>query len=403
MPSVHLSPEVAKSSPSEYKIHILGEDVRSKFIAHALSSVYDSVEMIGYKFGPSSRYSHIQKMSKMQSNKPKRTLAPNRLASWKMADADDSHIDQLIVTGKGYEAVPSIEAVKHRIDENTTVCLMNEGLGVLEDVRQQIFKGSDKTPTFLLGHMTHRLAYNDHFNAVRLVKPGQMKITSMDHAGLSIPEPGPSRLNQNLLDSLRVAKDLKIQSSPLDDWLCFKLPSVIFGCVVEPICVLLDVPYEEILPNPQARRMMLLLLDEIAVVMEHLPELSGSAVVQEYLRGGRLRWLLYKAIRGKGPAPSELVKRIQKGQPSELRHLNGYFLRRAERFGLNMANNRMMAEMVAAKEEQAKRNLQGHIPFIETSLPSDLERQHRTTQAIARQSVSKWEGSVYLRQGRSHW
>jgi hypothetical protein len=68
-----------------------------------------------------------------------------------------------------------------------------------------------------------------------------------------------------------------------------------------------------------------------------------------------------------------------------------------------MANNRMMAEMVAAKEEQAKRNLQGHIPFIETSLPSDLERQHRTTQAIARQSVSKWEGSVYLRQGRSHW
>lgn len=42
-----------------------------------------------------------------------------------ITQSDDSRIEQLVVSGRGQEAVEALQSVKNRIDGNTTVCLMN--------------------------------------------------------------------------------------------------------------------------------------------------------------------------------------------------------------------------------------------------------------------------------------
>lgn len=376
VPSV-LLPKEAANSATVHKIHILGDDERSKFIAHALSSVYDSVEMLGWRSSPSSKYRNIQKV-RPHNRRSAANVEANLAMPRAITQSDDSRIEQLVVSGRGQEAVEALQSVKNRIDGNTTVCLMNNGLGVLEDVRKKIFEGSDAAPNFLLGHMSHRLAFNRTYDAVTQLKQGQTKLTFAEAPRMRVKDMHKVESRPNFVKTLEEAKDLHTTLTPFDQWLRFKLPTVIFDSVVEPVCVLLDMPYQGLLQNPAAQRMMHSLLSEIIQVLESMPELEGSTVIRDYVHSKGIRKFMYSRIMGKRSQPSQLVRRIENGLPTDVEYLNGYFLRRGQKLGLDLHMNLMMRDMIKAKHSQAIERLNSFIPVEETSVPSHLAFRYRT-------------------------
>ncbi|KAK5998893.1 hypothetical protein PT974_01277 [Cladobotryum mycophilum] len=375
VPSVLLPPEAAKS-PAVHKIHILGDDERSRFIAHALSGVYDSVERLGWRSTTTSKYRNIQKVQ--PSNEHGAPIIEVFAVTPRiLAQDDDSHIDQLIVTGHGYEAAEALESVKHRVDGNTAICLMNDGLGVLEDVREKIFSGTDaSSPTFFLGHMSHRLALNRAYDSVKELRHGVTKLTMMDMSRFRDKDKVESRMS--FVRTLQEVKDLNSSLTPFDQWLRFKLPSVIFDSVVEPVCVLLEMPYEGVLQNPAAQRMLFRLLDEIILVVDNMPELEGSSAIRDYIRGNGVRKHMYNQILSKRSHPSELARRIQYGLPTDVEYLNGFFLRQARLLGLHLPANHMMKDMIKAKHSLAVEKLNSFVPMEETSIPSESQFRYRT-------------------------
>ncbi|PFH62507.1 hypothetical protein XA68_13246 [Ophiocordyceps unilateralis] len=117
--------------PRVHKVHIIGEDEKAKFMAHALCDIYDSVELLGWRRHVPTKYRNIS-TGRRQTRQPtllQRNTVPKRV----YAPSDSSHIDLLVVTGPGVHAATALDSVKHRINEKSTVCLMSEGLGVLED------------------------------------------------------------------------------------------------------------------------------------------------------------------------------------------------------------------------------------------------------------------------------
>lgn len=355
-----------------HKIHILGDDERSRFIAHALCSVYDSVEMLSFRDMPKSRYRNVEKVQ------PDRTrssaYAEKNTALVEEQDTPStSRINQLLVTGRGFEAVKAIASVKDRVDENTTICLMNDGMGVLEEVREKIFDGTYSGPTFMLGHMSHALVFNRNRGSVKELKAGRTVLTMADSALRSLKglRASPDR---TLLRSLQLAPSLKASTSLYDQWLKFKLPSMMFTAAVEPVCVLLDLPYNGLLHNRSAQSMMNKLLDEMATVVENLPEVQGSTELLHFLQGEGLKRFCYRRITGKAMAPSELVKRIEKGLQTDMNYQNGYFLKRAKTLGLEMPTNKLMVQMVKARRAEAMEKRNAYIPMQEASAESIRQR-----------------------------
>ena len=305
---------------------------------------------------------------------------PNLAVPRVLASKDSSHIDELVVTGRGHEAVEALESVKHRIDEQTTVCLMNDGLGVLEDVRKRIFEDTASAPNFLLGHMSHRLVFNRASDAVKQLKLGQTKLTlAATEPFVRVKDMHKMESRSNLIKTLGEVRDLNSSLTSFDQWLRFKLPSVIFDSVVEPVCVLLEMPYHGLLQNPAAQRMMQNLLSEIVLVLENLPEVKDSTVMRDYIRGRGMRKLVYGQINGKRSQPSQLVRRIENGLPTDVEYLNGYFLRRGQKLGLDLRMNLMMRDMVKARQSQAIERLNSFIPVEETSIPSHDSFRYRTS------------------------
>ncbi|KAF5974191.1 2-dehydropantoate 2-reductase [Fusarium bulbicola] len=378
VPSVVIPAEAARSGPV-HKIHILGEDVRSRFIAHALCSVYDYVEMVPFRQMPKSRYRNVEKVQPERTRKnayveKNVAISENDV----VPQSDRSHIDELIVTGRGFEAVKAIASVKDRIDDKTSICLLNDGMGVLEQVRQQIFNGSQPEPNFYLGHMSHALAFNRYRDSVKELRRGRTVFTKADpvlnaEKELYIPvEQQPS-----MMHSLRKAKDLNTTFSSYEHWLRFKLPSVMFTAAVEPVCVFLDLPYHGLLENRSAQKMMNNLLGEMVLVMENMPEVQDSPDLIKFLRGEGLKKFCYRRITGKSKAPSDLLTRINKGLQTDINYQNGYFLKRAKILGIDTPTNQLMVQMIKARRIEQQRSLRSFIPIREAS-PNDVRQKFQS-------------------------
>ncbi|EQL03558.1 hypothetical protein G6O67_002076 [Ophiocordyceps sinensis] len=370
VPAVLLPPEAAKS-PTVHKIHILGEDVRSRFIAHALSGVYDSVELLGWKTEMPSKYRNIRKSTHSARHAPSTLEANAGLPAQPRVETNDHHIDQLLVTGRGYEVVRSIESLMDLVDENTTICLMHEGLGVLEDVRKRFLQGPESSPRFILGHMSHRLVFDRNSNAVRRLKSGDTRLT------LALGTKPETDASLPMVMLLRESRDLRSTMTPYDQWLRFKLPSVVFDAVVEPVCVMLEMPYEGLLQNLAAQRIMHNLLTEIIGVVDQMPEIEGSAVIRDFMHGQSIHKMLHQRILAKRFSPSQLVLQVDKGLPTDVDYLNGYFLRRGRELGVDVRVNALVRDMIKAKHSQAIERLNSYIPMEETSLPSYMTHRYR--------------------------
>lgn len=373
VPSVRLSPAASKA-PSVHKIHILGEDARSKFIAHALSGVYDSVERLAWR-KPSNKYRNFQRYDKAGG---KVTMEPLLVTPQLLANQSDAHIDELVVSSDSAQgAFEALESVKHRIDQDTTVCLMSEGLGVLEDVRQKIFSVPENEPTFLLGHMSHKFVYNRNFDSVRQLRTGLWNITSMQPGAVMSTSQPKIETQPNFVKTLQQSKLLRTEYTQFDSWFQFKLPGIMFDTAVEPVCLLLDIPYSSILTNAHARKLINNLLQEILLVVRQMPEIGRNEKFHQMMDVERAKKALYHRIVGKKTQESSLVRDIRRGLPVNVDYLNGYFLRRAYTFGTKMPTNKMMLDLVKAKHAIAMQNRDAYIPIEETSMAAGVDEDYK--------------------------
>ncbi|WZH48754.1 2-dehydropantoate 2-reductase [Fusarium acuminatum] len=340
--------------------------------------------MVPFRDMPRSRYRNVEELQPERTRKSayaEKNAAlheENEEREYEIRNTGDrSHIDELIVTGRGFEAVKAIASVKDRIDDKTSICLMNEGMGVLEQVREHILDGTQPEPNFYLGHMSHSLVFNRNRDSVKQLKSGRTVLTTADAFLGTQKNLHASAEPSSMIRSLRQAKQLQTAYSTYDKWLRFKLPSMMFTAAVEPVCVLLDLPYKGLMNNRSAQKMMNLLLEEMTLVTQNLPEVQNSPELIEFLRGEGLKKFCYRRITGKSNAPSDLQTRINKGLQTDMNYQNGYFLKRARLLNIDTPTNRLMVQMVKARRNEAMEKRNNIIPVEEASIGNIRERVQR--------------------------
>ncbi|ROT37672.1 6-phosphogluconate dehydrogenase C-terminal domain-like protein [Sodiomyces alkalinus F11] len=373
--------------PSAQTVHILGSDGRSKFLSHSLHGVYGSIQTIDpYR---TNKYTNIvRNRSRRQGSEE---LVRLRVANGEAhtsevheQEGDKGHISNLVVSGPPSQTVKLLEQVKDRVDGRTAICLMQDGLGVAEAASNKVFTDPKNRPSIVLGHMTHSLALDRNANAVHSMKPDyQTALTGIrpylgkKYQGLERRhqhQQGPATATeswlrtQDMLSKFAAATDLHAHGVPLDQWLRLKIPSLMFSAVADPICVLLDARYDQLLWNPTATRLIGQLLDEIADVVALMPELrNASTALQAALRGEGMRKHTINRLKAKRDAPSRMALQIQRGQLTDIDYLNGYFIERGKRLGVKLPANEMVVGMVKAKHKARLEKLRSYVPFEMTS------------------------------------
>lgn len=354
-------------TPPHRTVHILGSDPRAQFLSHSLHSVYDSVKPIN-PFP--TRYQNLSEKGRLRSNPAKGKKVVEEAE-------ENEHISNLVVAGTPSQAVSLLKSVKHRVDKRTAVCYMQDGLGIVEDVNNIVFRDDESRPSTILGHMTHALAKDRRSQAIRVSKDdGESIFTSVrplvaeetrkqtDAEKEAEKEAESRRHTEELLSGFAQARLLHARGTSLDNWLLHKIPSLMFASIADPLCVMLGYRYQQLIFNPSANRLMDQLLDEISEVVAHIPEVQRLGPhMQKLLRGEAMRKHIINQLRGKKGAPCEMLQQIERGQLTNINYLNGYFVRRAKRMGMSMPANEMLVDLVKSKHKAEQEKLRSYIPM----------------------------------------
>lgn len=289
------------------------------------------------------------------------------------AEQDDGYIECLIVTCKAADTVRALTTVKHRLRPESTVLLLQNGMGVIDELNNVVFPDPSRRPNYMCGVLSHGLMRR---------APFQVAHTGV---GTTILSPSPSgnvadaanyeSENENdwapttkyLLRTLTLTPPLVAVAVPSSDLLQYQLEKLAMNCVINPLTAILDCQNGEPLYHFSSSRVARLLLIEISNVICALPELQGVPGIEHRFSTERLRHMTVKVMSKTARNTSSMLQDVRARRNTEIDYLNGYVVRRGEELGIKCALNYMLIHLLTTKRGITAQRENEAIPIVRHS------------------------------------
>lgn len=313
----------------------------------------------------------------------------NEVTSAEKMESGENFIYTLIVTVKALGTVRALQSVKHRVGAATTVLFMQNGLGQIDELNKHVFTDPAKRPTYMLGIVSHGCYKSGDFRVVHAGAGTVALGIYRDQDKFPMPPKGVDLATQGLEDSLRRQyfpsnEDLYSNISsryllrtmtrcptlacapyPYLDLFQLQLEKLVSNCIINPFTALLNVKNGATLDNPHLTRVQRLLLTEIALVIQALPELEGIPNVRSRFEPARLELAVQTVSTQTAQNSSSMREDVRLLRETEIDYINGYIVKRGEEQGIKCVLNYMLMSLVKARsyilqgEDQLRRETYG--------------------------------------------
>lgn len=297
----------------------------------------------------------------------------NPIEPLEMLPSGETYIYNLIVTVKGPSTVGALRSIRHRVDANSTICFMQNGLGQIDLLNRQVFTDPETRPTYMLGIVSHgaymsgelavvhagfgSIALGIHRDPDRFPLPPKSSISSLSDISeqqRKINYPTDKELFSNissrfLLRTLTRSPVLSCAAFPYLDLLQLQLEKLSANAIMNPVTALLNVPNGALLHNSSLSMVQRVLLAEISLVIRSLPELEGIPNVHQRFSAQRLEHFVLGVISRTAQNSSSMREDVRHSKQTEIDFINGYIIRRGEEQGIKCALNFMLMHLVKGK------------------------------------------------------
>ncbi|KAK5113151.1 hypothetical protein LTR85_010969 [Meristemomyces frigidus] len=295
-------------------------------------------------------------------------------------------IHNLIVTTKAAFTIPALSAVKHRLSSNSTVCFLQNGMGIIDDVNKQLFPKEADRPNYVQGIITHGVnvppaaAERDPFFAVHAghgtIALGLLPRSGIKQTTITGRKDSDSRdvkteffppSARYLLRTLTRTPVLCAVGFTPTELLQQQLEKLAVNSILNPLTSLLDARNGALLHNFALTRTMRLLLAETSLVIRTLPELQGIPNINTRFSAERLETLVISVAHKTRDNVSSMLADVRAGRRTEIEYINGYIVRRGEEVGIKCVVNYGIMQTVVGKCMITQREAQDAVP-METGL-----------------------------------
>ncbi|KAF2397465.1 2-dehydropantoate 2-reductase [Trichodelitschia bisporula] len=262
-------------------------------------------------------------------------------------DADNTDpIANLIVTVKAPQTIAALEAVRQRLGPLTTICFLQNGMGIVDEVNKEIFPDPETRPQYLAGIITHGVTSDGLFTATHAGQ-GSISMCIIPREG---KEDKYSASAAALLAILRRSPTLTVMGITPTEFLQVQLEKLAANAIINPLTSLIDANNGAILNNNHLTRAIRLLLGEISLVISLLPELKDVPNVKRRFSTQRLEWMVTNLARGTAANVSSMLADVRQGKQTEINYINGYICRRGEEVGVTCFMNYLVTQLVKGKQ-----------------------------------------------------
>ncbi|CAL5866512.1 uncharacterized protein PFLUO_LOCUS721 [Penicillium psychrofluorescens] len=293
--------------------------------------------------------------------------APDILAS---SEEDEGHIECLVATVKANHTVNALKTVSHRLTADSTICILQNGMGTMDLLNREVFPDPSTRPNYLMGIVSHGLMRGEKF----LIRHMGVGTTVLAPVARSNVPANPAESDTSwapttkyLLRLLTLTPQLVAVAERPTELIQYQLEKLAANCVVNPLTALMDCKNGELLGHLSLTRVMRLLLFEISSVICALPELQGIPGLEERFSPERLRQMALKIMYKTRENSSSMLQDVQNARVTEIDFLNGYIVRRGEELGIKPVLNYTMMNLVKGKSflTEARNNSAIPMDYVE--------------------------------------
>lgn len=265
------------------------------------------------------------------------------------APVEDDPIECLIICTKAHHTELAIQDISHRLTKHTTICFVHNGLGVMEQINQNIFPDPHNRPRYIHACFNHGLTRSDHFKIAHM-GVGSMIISPYETPDTPYDPNGDawSPSTKYLMRLLTLTPSLVAMAETPADLLQYQLEKIAVNCLLGPLSALSDCTNGELLYSFSHTRVMRLLLFEISAVICALPELQGVPGIEYRFSVERLRRMAINNARMTADHSTSMRQDVHNNRRTEIEFFNGYIVRRGEALGIKCALNYMIKHLVTA-------------------------------------------------------
>lgn len=367
--------------PSD-QIHVLGVDLAGRYIAHCLAGCL-TIPPVRFLLHKDALYKSWKRRRRIKLYRGDNIISRRRVIPelpWPgTAESADGVIENLVVTVPASQVTRALEPIRHRLDDRSSICLVNSGLGVAEAVIEAYFPNEWTRPSFMLGHLSTILGYVGEFFAVSEVEQGRLFLSLFSEHAIPIKRHPPLERTLRAMHFIRLLTampDLRATGHPMCDFLRRKLPTVAFRTIVDPLALMLDCSYEEVYRNPFAMQLMEKLVVELSRVLDRLPECRDSDRFREFVQPSSLGREVHRRLLAQRNTPSKLHGDFSRGLSIDVDFTAGYFFRRAREVEVDVPTLDLVVRSVKAKQLKMSREIERYIPFVgATKEDSGLDKE----------------------------
>ena len=278
-------------------------------------------------------------------------------------------IYQLIVSVKAPQAVKAIQAVAHRLTSYSSILLLQNGMGIVDELNKKVFPDDMYRPTYIVGVVSHVLYSNRPFSVVHAgegtIALGVLPRIHMDE-GIQVESLNQMSSSARYLmrTMTRTAVFVAVGFAPTE-LLQQQLDKLAVNCIINPLTAILDCKNGELPGNFYFKRVVRLLLAEISLVIKSLPELKNVPNVKLRFDTLRLERLVFSVARTTAEHYSSMVTDIRSGRLTEIDYINGYIVKRGEEMGIHCVMNYMLMHIVKGKNKITSQEKADLLPLVD--------------------------------------
>jgi 2-dehydropantoate 2-reductase len=296
-------------------------------------------------------------------------------------------IHNLIVTTKTPHTVPALSRIKDRLLPTSTICFLQNGMGIIDEMNEKLFPNPSTRPNYAQGIITHGANVppekyaQDPFYAVHAghgtIALGLLPRESPPEKPDSPPSTGttgdeaeaarkktwkwaPS--SRYLVRTLTRSPVLCAVGFTPTELLQQQLEKLVVNCVINPLTSILDARNGSLLYNFALSRTVRLLLAEISLVINALPELQGVPNLNTRFAPERLESLVFSMANKTKDNVSSMLADVRAGRETEIQYINGYIVRRGEEMGMKCVVNYAIMQTVIGKAQLVHYERRGEVP-----------------------------------------
>lgn len=301
-------------------------------------------------------------------------------------------IHNLIVTTKTIRTVTALAALKHRITRDTTICFLQNGMGVIDAVNKEVFPDEATRPNYIQGIVSHganvppEIAARDPFYVVHAghgtIALGVVPRKSLAQQAQEAENPprptghgsdNDGKADDEHVEQLAASSRYMLRTlartpvlaavafTPIE-LLQLQLEKLAINSILNPITSLLDNRNGTLNYNFPITRLKRLMLAETSLVIRSLPELRGLPNVPIRFSASRLEALTVNVTDKTKDNISSMLADIRAGRQTEIEYINGYIVKRGEESGIKCVVNYAIMQAVIAKSMMTQREYSDEVP-----------------------------------------